>query len=89
MNDVPHSVRAEAGRIDAKLLDNVEVVLEARLGETTMTVADLLALKAGVTVKLDTSLGGQATLVLNGKTIAHGEIVAVDDCFGIRIEAID
>jgi flagellar motor switch protein FliN/FliY len=71
--------------INADLFRGVEVSLEARLGQARMTVADMMALKAGSVVTLDTGLADHVDLYLNDKLIARGEIVAVDDRFGVRI----
>ncbi len=67
------------------LIGGVRVVLEARLGEAAMTVEDLLALKNGSVVTLETGLADMAELYLNGALVARGEIVAVSDNYGIRI----
>jgi flagellar motor switch protein FliN/FliY len=67
------------------LIGGVRVVLEARLGEATMTVEDLLALKSGSVVTLETGLADTAELYLNNALIARGEIVAVGDHYGVRI----
>lgn len=71
--------------INADLFRGVEVSLEARLGQARMTVADMMALKSGSVVTLDTGLADHVDLYLNDKLIARGEIVAVDDRFGVRI----
>lgn len=77
-----------ASQIDIALLGDVEIALEARLGEATLTISDLTALKSGSVVTLDRSLADHADIYLNGKMIARGEIVAVDKSFGIRITEI-
>lgn len=77
-----------ASQIDIALLGDVEIALEARLGEATLTISDLTALKSGSVVILDRSLADHADIYLNGKMIARGEIVAVDKSFGIRITEI-
>lgn len=67
------------------LLGDVAVTLQARLGSVEMTVADLLALRAGSVLELKTKLSDPVELYLNDALIALGEIVAVDDKFGLRI----
>lgn len=71
--------------IDAELLKDVSVTIEARLGYAHMTGAALMALRSGSVVALDVPLTGLVDLHFNGSTIARGEIVAVGDQFGIRI----
>jgi flagellar motor switch protein FliN len=67
------------------LLDNVDVRIETFVGETKMTLAQLNTLKAGGVVALDATLNEMVELRVNGVAIAHGELVAVGDRFGVRI----
>lgn len=71
--------------IDPDLIAAVEVVLEAVLGTTTLTVAELMKLEKGSTLALDSSLERDVELRLNGAIVARGELVAVGDHFGVRI----
>jgi flagellar motor switch protein FliN/FliY len=70
---------------DLAMLGHVAVRLEVVLGRTSTTVDELFALKAGSSLKLDTELEAAVALQLNGKTIAKGHLVAIDDHFGIKI----
>lgn len=74
--------------IDSAILKDVQIGLQARLGEASLSVAELLALKAGSVVKLDLKVNDLIDLHLNGALVARGEIVAVDDSFGVRIVEI-
>lgn len=76
------------GNLNPKLMDAVEVTLEAFLGSGRMTVGELLALKMGETVELDASLGEAVELRLNGVPIARGELVAAGDKFAVRLTEI-
>ena len=71
--------------LNAALFKDVKVELRARLGKTEMSVEELLALKAGSIVKLDLKMNEPIELRLNDALVARGEIVAVDDNFGVRI----
>lgn len=73
---------------DSSLLRDVNVTLEARLGEVSMPISELLELTDGAVLNLDTRLSDPVELFLNGALVARGEIVAVDDCFGVRIVEI-
>lgn len=70
------------------LLGAVDVHVETYLGETMMTVAQLNELKVGGIVSLDAALNDPVELRVNGVRVAHGELVAVGDKFGVRIVAI-
>ena len=74
--------------INSDLLRGVRVSLEVRLGESPMTVDEMLALKAGAVVTLDTGLADSVELYLNDNLVARGEIVAVGDKYGVRIVEI-
>lgn len=74
--------------INSDLLRGVRVLLEARLGEASMTVEEMLALKADSIVTLETGLAEHVELYLNNALVARGEIVAVGEKFGIRIVEI-
>ncbi|HEY2710707.1 MAG TPA: FliM/FliN family flagellar motor switch protein [Caulobacteraceae bacterium] len=71
--------------LDSAIFKEVNVALKVRLGEFTITVEDLLALKAGSVVKLESRLNDLVELRLNDTVVARGEIIAVGDNFGVRI----
>lgn len=71
-----------------ELLRDVEMEVTVELGRTRMTVRELLTLTPGAVVELDRAAGSPADLLVNGTLIARGEIVVVDEDFGIRITEI-
>ena len=71
--------------LDSAVFSDVKVKLDAQLGSVTMSVRELLALKAGEIVALETGLGDLVELQINGSPVGRGEIVAVNDTFGVRI----
>jgi flagellar motor switch protein FliN/FliY len=75
----------ELSRISLDLFAGVRVALEARLGEAPITVEDLMALKTGAVVTLETGLADHIDLYLNNVLVARGEIVAVGGKYGVRI----
>lgn len=70
------------------LLDDINVSVDIRLGRSTMTVKEMMALHAGAVIGLEQSVGDLVDVLLNDKTIAQGEIVAIDGRFGVRITSI-
>ena len=70
------------------LLRNVEMEVTAELGSTRMTVRELLSLTPGHIVELNRAAGSPVDLLVNGTLIARGEVVVVDEEFGIRISEI-
>lgn len=85
VDGAPNSARE---RIDEGVIASVEIVLEARLGSATMTVSELMKLKPGDSVSLNAALNRDVELVLNGKTVARGELVAIGSSFGVRLVEI-
>jgi flagellar motor switch protein FliN/FliY len=85
----PSATRSSAnGRVGLDLLHDVEMEVTAELGRTRMNVRELLALIPGAVIELDRAAGGPADLLVNGRIIARGEVVVVDENFGIRITEI-
>ena len=70
------------------MLHDVEMEVSAELGRTRMSVRELLSLIPGAIVELDRAAGSPADLLVNGRLIARGEVVVVDENFGIRITEI-
>jgi flagellar motor switch protein FliN/FliY len=70
------------------VLDDVELLVTAELGRTTMAVRDLLSLTPGMVVEIDRAAGAPIDLLVNGRRIAAGEVVVIDEEFGIRITDI-
>jgi flagellar motor switch protein FliN/FliY len=77
-----------AGRAGLDLLHDVEMEVTAELGRTRMTVRELLSLAPGTIVELDRAAGSPADLLVNGRLIACGEVVIIDENFGLRITEI-
>jgi flagellar motor switch protein FliN/FliY len=71
-----------------ELLHGVDMELTVELGRTRMAVRDLLALAPGDVLELDRAAGSPADLLVNGRLIARGEVVVVDEDFGLRITQI-
>jgi flagellar motor switch protein FliN/FliY len=82
------TVGAAAARGGLDMLHDVEMEVSAELGRTRMSVRELLSLSPGAIVELDRAAGSPADLLVNGRLIARGEVVVVDENFGIRITEI-
>ena len=79
---------AAAIRGGLDMLHDVEMEVSAELGRTRMSVRELLSLSPGAIVELDRAAGSPADLLVNGRLIAKGEVVVIDENFGIRITEI-
>lgn len=70
------------------LLQDVPLQVTVELGRTTMVVRDILALGPGSIIELDRAAGEMVDVMVNGKLIARGEVVVIDENFGVRITEI-
>lgn len=82
--------RAAAAASSRRLhrIAGVEVDLTVEIGRTRRTVRDVLDLEPGRIIELDRSAGAPADVKLNGRLIAHGEVVVVDQDYAVRITRI-
>ncbi|WIE80900.1 flagellar motor switch protein FliN [Curtobacterium sp. MCSS17_016] len=71
-----------------KRISNVEMSLTVEIGRTRMSVREVLGLEPGNVVELDRSAGAPADVLLNGRKVALGEIVVVDQDYAVRITKI-
>ncbi len=82
----PSPVSTERGNVD--MIMDVPVSVNAVLGSSMMQIADLLQLGPGSIVELNKRAGEPVELYVNEKLIAIGEVVVVNDVFGIRITEV-
>lgn len=70
------------------VLNDVLMTVTAELGRTSMPVRELLNLSPGMVVEIDRVAGAPIDLLVNGRRIAVGEVVVIDEEFGVRITEI-
>ena len=75
-------------RNDIALLLDIVLNLTVELGRTRMAVRDVLGLGPGAVVELDKLAGEPVDISVNGTFIAKGEVVVVDEKFGVRVTEI-
>jgi flagellar motor switch protein FliN/FliY len=73
---------------DLERLNDVTVELAVEVGRTRMTLGQALALGPGSVVTLDRLADKPVDLLVNGKPIARGEVVVIDEEFGLRITEV-
>lgn len=71
------------------LVGDIPVELTAELGRTTKKISEILEYGPGTVIELDKLVGEPLNIYANGKYIAEGEVVVIDDNFGIRVTDID
>ena len=80
----PHPVTVE----ELARLHDVPVELAVEVGRTKMTIREALALGPGSIVTLNRLAGEPVDLLVNGKPIARGEVVVIDEEFGLRVTEV-
>jgi flagellar motor switch protein FliN/FliY len=80
------AVAAEQAELER--LYDVPVELAVEIGRTQMTIRETLALGPGSIVSLDRLAGEPVDLLVNGKPIARGEVVVIDEEFGLRVTEV-
>ena len=64
---------------------DIPVTLSVRIGSTKVSIRNLLQLNQGSVVELDRLAGEPLDVLVNGTLVAHGEVVVVNEKFGIRL----
>jgi flagellar motor switch protein FliN len=73
---------------DLARLHNVPVELAVEIGRTRMTIGDTLGLGPGSIITLNRMAGEPVDLLVNGRPIARGEVVVIDEEFGLRVTEV-
>jgi len=67
------------------LILDIPVTISMEVGSTSITIRNLLQLNQGSVIELDRLAGEPLNVLVNGTLIAHGEVVVVNEKFGIRM----
>ena len=74
--------------VNLEVILDVPVTLSMEVGRTRIPIRNLLQLNQGSVVELDRAAGEPLDVFVNGTLVAHGEVVVVNDKFGIRLTDI-
>lgn len=70
------------------ILMDIPLQISVELGRVTMIVKDVIELGSGSIIEIDKAAGEPVDVMVNGKTVARGEVVVIEDNFGVRITEI-
>ncbi|MCI8714360.1 MAG: flagellar motor switch protein FliN [Oscillospiraceae bacterium] len=84
----PEAKLPEEQKQNLDLIMNVSLEVAVEIGRTRRKIQDIIAFSKGSLVVLDKLAGDQVDLLVNGQCIARGDVVVIDDNFGIRITEI-
>ncbi|MEQ6342112.1 MAG: flagellar motor switch protein FliN [Gammaproteobacteria bacterium] len=79
------SFSGSPGEVNMDVILDVPVTLSMEIGRTLISIRHLLQLNQGSVVELDRLAGEPMDVMVNGTLIAHGEVVVVNEKFGIRL----
>ncbi|MGR6873241.1 flagellar motor switch protein FliN [Pseudomonas sp. HK3] len=82
-DDEPENLDTTTPELDVIL--DISVVISMEVGNTQIPIRNLLQLNQGSVIELDRLAGEPLDVLVNGTLIAHGEVVMVNDKFGIRL----
>ncbi len=85
----PSAGGAIAGEADLTRLTDVTVELTVEVGRTRMSLGETMSLGQGSVVTLDRLADKPVDLLVNGRPIARGEVVVIDEQFGLRITEVN
>jgi len=73
------------GDVDLNMILDIPVTISMEIGRTKISIRNLLKFNQGSVVELDRLAGEPLDVLVNGTLIAHGEVVVVNEKFGIRL----
>jgi len=88
---IPNAMPSETtdkGQIHTDVLQNIPVTLAIEVGRAQIKIRDLMRLTQGSVVELDRIAGEPLDLLVNNTVVAQGEVVLVNDRYGIRLTRV-
>jgi flagellar motor switch protein FliN/FliY len=79
------AIKQTPGSPDLDVILDIPVSISMEVGRTSITIRNLLQLNQGSVIELDRLAGEPLDVLVNGTLIAHGEVVVVNEKFGIRM----
>ena len=80
--------QVDTSKIDAEVLQNIPVTVSVEVGRTSLKIRDLMRLAQGSVVELDRLAGESLDLMVNNTPVAQGEIVLVNERYGIKLTSV-
>lgn len=78
----------EKSQINSDVLQNIPVTISVEVGRTSLKIRDLMRLTQGSVVELDRLAGEPLDLLVNNTLVAQGEVVLVNDRYGVRLTSV-
>lgn len=88
LQDGKAAAKNKGADVNLDLVLDIPVDVSLRVGSTDISIKDLVSLVEGSVIALDQDAGAPMDVLVNGTLIAHGEIVVVDDQYGVRLTEV-
>ena len=85
LNELKASRGDATDKVDLDVVLDIPVTLQLEIGRTKATIRNLLSYTQGSVIEMDRLAGEPLDLLVNGTLIAHGEVVVINDKFGVRL----
>jgi len=82
------ALAADSNQIKPEVLQNISVTLSVEVGRAMIKIKDLMRLTQGSVVELDRIVGEPLDLLCNNTVVAQGEVVLVNERYGIRLTRV-
>ena len=79
---------AEKNKINSEVLQNIPVTISVEVGRASLKIRDLMRLTQGSVVELDRLAGEPLDLLVNNTLVAQGEVVLVNERYGVRLTSV-
>jgi len=79
---------AAGGKINSEVLQNIPVTIAVEVGRTVLKIRDLMRLTQGSVLELDRIAGEPLDLLINDTVVAQGEVVLINDRYGVRLTRV-
>ena len=79
---------AEKHKINSEVLQNIPVTISVEVGRASLKIRDLMRLTQGSVVELDRLAGEPLDLLVNNTLVAQGEVVLVNERYGVRLTSV-
>ena len=87
-NLAPEQDESDSGKINSDVLQNIPVTISVEVGRTSLKIRDLMRLTQGSVVELDRIAGEPLDLLVNDTLVAQGEVVLVNERYGVRLTQV-
>ncbi|MDF7807999.1 flagellar motor switch protein FliN [Pontiellaceae bacterium B12219] len=88
LNEPAEGASEVSEEVNLNMIMDIPVDVHVEIGRTSLPVREFLRLGVGSVLQLDRLVGESADLIINGQLVGRGDVVVVDETFGIRISEL-